>query len=360
MSTRRYFAMLSILAALLLGLTGCFNITVPSPGTSTPANSPSSSTATTTTPTSPSGNPPNTSSAQLSVNSFSATPGTIMAGGASTLKWDVSNASEISITPGIGSVGSLTGSIAVMPASTTDFTLTASNGADIITATAEVVVFAGGGLPIVNSFVATPPSIFLGSSTLSWDISNATTIGITPGIGNVGPTGSLSVTPATTTLYILTAANQAGAVQQTVQVTKLKLPIIANPNLPIITKPLLPITPTPITTHIPLPIPSITTPFAVVGLAAQVDPASYAGPCPKTFNFIGAITTNGPGTVTYRWERSDGSIGYVQSATFSAASLQTVTRSWEIGKTFTGWQRLHVLTPNDSLSNQASFTMTCF
>ncbi len=272
MSTRRYLAMLSILAALLLGLTGCFNITVPSPGTSTPSNAPSSSTTPTTTPTAPSG-----------------------------------------------------------------------------------------GLPIINSFVATPSSISLGSSTLSWDVSNATAIGITPGIGNVGPTGSLSVTPATTTLYILKAANQAGAVQQTVQVTKLKLPIIANPNLPIITKPQLPSTPTPIPTPIPHLIPSITVPFAVVGLAAQVDPPSYMGFCPKTFNFTGTITTNGPGTVTYRWERSDGAINPMQSATFSAAGSQTVTgTSWEMAKTFTCWERLHVLTPNDSLSNQASFTLICF
>ena len=200
MSTRRYLAMLSMLAALLLGLTGCFYITVPSPGTSTPANAPSSSTTPATTPTAPSG--------------------------------------------------------------------------------------------------------------------------------------------------------------------KLKLPIIANPNLPIITKPLLPSTPTPIPTPIPLPIPSITVPFAVVGLTAQVDAPSYTGLCPKTFNFIGTITTNGPGTVTYRWERSDGATDPVQSATFSAAALQTVTTSWLHitklnGATFKGWERLHVLTPNDSLSNQASFTLTC-
>jgi hypothetical protein len=97
----------------------------------------------------------------------------------------------------------------------------------------------------------------------------------------------------------------------------------------------------------------------VIGLAVQVDAPSYTGFCPKTFNFTGVITANSPGTVTYRWERSDGVISPLQSATFSASGTQIVSETWQIWGAYSGWERLHVLTPNDSLSNQASFTLTC-
>jgi len=73
------------------------------------------------------------------VNSFEAGPGRIVSGGSSTLSWDVSGANTVSIDPAIGNVA-LSGTRVVLPAKTTTYTLTASNQAGSITATAQVVV----------------------------------------------------------------------------------------------------------------------------------------------------------------------------------------------------------------------------
>jgi len=66
-------------------------------------------------------------------------------------------------------------------------------------------------LPVINSFTASPAEIsYLESSTLSWSVSNATTVEINQGIGTVESSGSKEVTPAETTVYKLTATNSDG------------------------------------------------------------------------------------------------------------------------------------------------------
>jgi hypothetical protein len=67
----------------------------------------------------------------------------------------------------------------------------------------------------------------------------------------------------------------------------------------------------------------------------------------------------GAGTVTYMWERSDGSIAPVSSITFNGPDSQTVTTTWTLSASYAGWEQLHVLTPNDVTSNQARFTLDC-
>ena len=65
--------------------------------------------------------------------------------------------------------------------------------------------------PTVNSFVANATSVTQGDSvTLSWDVSLAAQVTISPAIGTVSLTGSQSVTPDENTTYVLTATNQAG------------------------------------------------------------------------------------------------------------------------------------------------------
>ena len=78
---------------------------------------------------------------------------------------------------------------------------------------------AGGQLPVINSFDANPGSIVSGqTSTLSWNVTGATTVSIDHAIGSVGTTGSRAVSPTTTTTYTLTATNSAGSVTKAVQV----------------------------------------------------------------------------------------------------------------------------------------------
>jgi hypothetical protein len=72
------------------------------------------------------------------ISSFTATPGSISAGGSVTLAWTVSNASYLIVSPGIGAVrGS---SVTVNPSATTTFTLYATNQYDRSTATVTVTV----------------------------------------------------------------------------------------------------------------------------------------------------------------------------------------------------------------------------
>jgi len=75
------------------------------------------------------------------------------------------------------------------------------------------------GAPVVNSFDANPGSISLGaSSTLSWNVSGATTVNIDQEVGDVALSGTRVVYLSTTTTYTLTATTDAGSATATAQV----------------------------------------------------------------------------------------------------------------------------------------------
>ena len=74
--------------------------------------------------------------------------------------------------------------------------------------------------PIINSFSAIPSIITVGeSSTLSWSVTDATTVVINQSVGSVASTGTTAVSPVTSTTYTLTATNVAGSVTASVTVT---------------------------------------------------------------------------------------------------------------------------------------------
>ena len=86
--------------------------------------------------------------------------------------------------------------------------------------------------PVINSFNATPSGITAGSSsTLSWNVNNATTVTIDNGVGSVGLTGTRVVTPAADTTYTLTAANVAYFGQATAKVTVAAAAVTPKPDL---------------------------------------------------------------------------------------------------------------------------------
>jgi hypothetical protein len=97
---------------------------------------------------------------------------------------------------------------------------------------------------------------------------------------------------------------------------------------------------------------------AVSTTAVTVTPVS--GPTATTFTATGQITTSGKATVTYRWERDDGTMSDVQTLTFDNASTQSVTTTWDPGgcstSSRTRWIKLDVLTPNVMTSTQTNFT----
>lgn len=114
----------------------------------------------------------------------------------------------------------------------------------------------------------------------------------------------------------------------------------------------------PKTTTSPSPLSSPSVGFQVTAAAAAVAPLT-SNACPTTFNFSGTITANGAGTVTYKWERSDGAQGPTESVTFTGATSQSVPTTWTLSNPGTKWERLRILTPNDLTSNQATFTLNC-
>lgn len=154
------------------------------------------------------------------INSFSASPETIAIGASTTLNWSVANADTVSIAADVGaSPGTVTGSsVTVSPTATTTYTLTASLGGVSATRTATVTV-TGPTAPNIASFYAQPAFIQSGASTtLTWSVSGADTVSISPGIGEV--TGnSVTITPIQTTTYTLSATNGIGTSTRTAIVT---------------------------------------------------------------------------------------------------------------------------------------------
>jgi len=85
----------------------------------------------------------------LPVASFTVSPGGITPNGTAVLNWNVANASNVVIDQGIGPVP-VSGSRAVSPNGTTDYTLTASNAVGSVTSVVRLLVAPAGSLPTPN------------------------------------------------------------------------------------------------------------------------------------------------------------------------------------------------------------------
>ena len=103
--------------------------------------------------------------------------------------------------------------------------------------------------------------------------------------------------------------------------------------------------------------------FKVTKVYATVSPKSYKGKCPFKFNFTGYITTNGKGTVKYKWIRKDGAIAPVKTIYFAKSETKKVTTSWYLGgagKIYKNyWEAVQILSPNSITSNKALFSLYC-
>jgi peptidoglycan-associated lipoprotein len=122
--TKRRLSAVLLSVSLVLFAAGCKKKVPPPPPPPPPAATP--------TPTPPPPKP---------AIQFSAEPGTIESGQSATLRWTVSDATDISIAPGVGTV-TARGDRQVSPADTTTYTLTASGPGGSDTATATVTVTA--------------------------------------------------------------------------------------------------------------------------------------------------------------------------------------------------------------------------
>jgi hypothetical protein len=163
--------------------------------------------------------PPETTLPLPVIGSFSAASAEIAKGESTTLSWNISDATSVSINQGIGEVD-LSGSKSVSPGNTTTYTITAVNSTGSNTRSITVTVVTATDKPVINSFTVDRTSIISGEyAILEWDISGATSASLNNNIGDVDSTGSKSVFPTTTTKYTITATNSAGSVTKSITIT---------------------------------------------------------------------------------------------------------------------------------------------
>jgi hypothetical protein len=149
--------------------------------------------------------------------SCTVSPANITAGETATISWATANADTVTIS-GIGGVDAA-GNRPVTPASTTTYTLTATNAAGSVPCSVTVTVMEQIVAPRIVSFAANPMTITAGqSSTLSWNVENADSVEIS-GIGTVAAQGSQAVSPGANSTYTLTARNRGGSSQATATIT---------------------------------------------------------------------------------------------------------------------------------------------
>ena len=79
--------------------------------------------------------------------------------------------------------------------------------------------------------------------------------------------------------------------------------------------------------------------------------------------FTGRISAvGGQGTVSYRFQQSDGGSNPVQVLKFDGPGSQDITRTWTLGGpgfTYSGWELIEVLDPQNLQSEKASFSVKC-
>ncbi|MEK7602453.1 MAG: hypothetical protein AAB472_03130 [Patescibacteria group bacterium] len=133
--------------------------------------------------------PPNAPTCTLS-----ASPNSISTGGVSTLVWNTSNATSVSIDRGIGAVAQ-DGSRSVSPSVSTNYTLTATGAGGTVTCTTSVSVDTPSVGPTCRMSVS-PSTIYDGDDAeLTWGSENVRQVYISNGGGYTGQTGSRTVSP---------------------------------------------------------------------------------------------------------------------------------------------------------------------
>jgi hypothetical protein len=138
-----------------------------------------------------------------------ANPMNIRRGDTSELSWRTHNAERVWIEPEVGEVD-LTGSLTVNPQETTTYVIHAEkNGYEVKDSVTINVAVSD---PPTVSITATPATIKQKEcAVLAWESQNADTVTIDQGIGIVGPSGSLAVTPSETTTFTINATGTGGS-----------------------------------------------------------------------------------------------------------------------------------------------------
>lgn len=102
----------------------------------------------------------------------------------------------------------------------------------------------------------------------------------------------------------------------------------------------------------------------VTNISTTVDLATFTGACPKTFTFTGRFTLDMAATVKYRFEAGSDTPGFTfslppEQSVALPAGQQVASVALDFSESVNGWVRLHITSPVDVTSNQATFSLTC-
>jgi hypothetical protein len=174
--------------------------------------------------------------------------------------------------------------------------------------------------PVIIVFSSNPAKVNSGGKpTLLWSVAGANSVSIDHGIGLVDGMGIREVSPATSTVYTISATNSAGTVTRSA-VTTVNSKSLLQPD---------------------------PTSFSVIGITANSEPSTTG--CPNLYAYI---TADGPCTATYKWESTNGTgYSYTWNTTFTSAGMQKITIPAGMGALPSGPYQVHVLSPNDLVSN---------
>ncbi len=101
--------------------------------------------------------------------------------------------------------------------------------------------------------------------------------------------------------------------------------------------------------------------FAISHVDISLEHTHIEHSCPSSVSIHAAadITVTAPGTITYRWEFSDGYTSSWQTLTFATAGTQTVLYNRSFSTAFNGWINLYNDVPNHQSFGQVNFDIVC-
>jgi TIR domain len=154
-----------------------------------------------------SGSPP-------TITEFAAEPNRVMHDGQATLRWKVQGATNVTLGPGTGQVGSA-GTRVISPQASTTYELVARGPGGVtrrsVAITVESAPPPAPNPPTIELFTAQPnPVVRDQPVTLRWTVSGSASVTLGPGIGTVPETGTRVVTAQSSTTYELAAHGPGG------------------------------------------------------------------------------------------------------------------------------------------------------
>jgi hypothetical protein len=102
----------------------------------------------------------------------------------------------------------------------------------------------------------------------------------------------------------------------------------------------------------------------VSNLSVSVENPTASGACPYSYRVEANFNLSAPAGVTYRWEAGSDTPGFAftlpdtQTTNFPSGG-QTLAFFLQLNNSGNGWIQLHITAPQDVISNQATFSLTC-